>query len=140
VSFRTRLTLASAAAVALAIALASGLVYVLVRDQLRGEVKASLDQRAALLTSLPLSIRETPDGTRVLVTPYRGLAQGDVFLQAVDSEGQVAKPDPRQPAFPVTDETVRISYGAQLPRTVQMVVLAILWAVALWITRRPVRR
>jgi len=104
VSFRTRLTLASAAAVALAIALASGLVYVLVRDQLRGEVKASLDQRAALLTSLPLSIRETPDGTRVLVTPYRGLAQGDVFLQAVDSEGQVAKPDPRQPAFPVTDE------------------------------------
>jgi ABC-2 type transport system ATP-binding protein len=40
----------------------------------------------------------------VLDSPYRGLEQGDVFLQAVDAQGQVAKPDPRQVAFPVTDE------------------------------------
>jgi two-component system sensor histidine kinase MprB len=103
VSFRTRLTLASAFAVALAIALASGLVYVLVRDQLRGEVETSLEQRAALVTGGPLIIREGPGGARVLVTPYRGLEQGDVFVQAVDSAGQIAKPDPRQVAFPVTD-------------------------------------
>jgi two-component system sensor histidine kinase MprB len=104
VSFRTRLTLASAVAVALAIALASGLVYVVVRDQLRGEIETSLEQRAALLTAGPLSIREGRDGERVLVTPYRGLEQGDVFLQAVDVQGRVAKADPRQAAFPVTDE------------------------------------
>ena len=103
-SFRARLTLAAAAAVAVAIALASGLVYVLVRDQLRGEVESTLEERAALVTSGPLSVRPGPNGSRVLDSPYRGLEQGDVFLQAVDAQGQVAKPDPRQVAFPVTDE------------------------------------
>jgi two-component system, OmpR family, sensor histidine kinase MprB len=107
VSFRTRLTLASAAAVALAIALASGLVYVLVRDQLRGEVETTLEDHATLVTSGPLSIRPRPDGTRELETPYRGLEQGDVFLQAVDAQGRVAKPDSRQVAFPVSDEVKR---------------------------------
>ncbi len=103
-SFRARLTLAAAAAVAVAIALASGLVYVLVRDQLRGEVETTLEDRAGLVTSGPLSVRPGPNGSRVLETPYRGLAQGDVFVQAVDAQGTVAKPDPRQVAFPVTDE------------------------------------
>ena len=103
-SFRARLTLAAAAAVAIAIALASGLVYVLVRDQLRGEVESTLEDRAALVTSGPLTVRRGPNGSRVLETPYRGLEQGDVFLQAVDAQGRVAKPDPRQVAFPVTDE------------------------------------
>jgi len=104
VSFRARLTLAAAAAVAIAIALASGLVYVLVRDQLRGEVESTLEDRAALVTSGPLTVRRGPNGSRVLETPYRGLEQGDVFLQAVDAQGRVARPDPRQVAFPVTDE------------------------------------
>jgi two-component system sensor histidine kinase MprB len=104
VSFRARLTLASAAAVAIAIALASGLVYVLVRDQLRGEVESTLEDRAAFVTSGPLSIRRGPNGSRVLDMPYRGLGQGDVFIQAVDANGSVAKPDPQQVAFPVTDE------------------------------------
>jgi two-component system, OmpR family, sensor histidine kinase MprB len=104
VSFRVRLTLAAATAVALAIALASGLVYVLVRDQLRGEVESTLEDQAALLTSGPLSIQTRPDGSRELEIPYRSLGRGDVFVQAVDSRGRIAKPDPRQVAFPVTDE------------------------------------
>ena len=106
-SFRARLTLAAAAAVAIAIALASGLVYVLVRDQLRGEVESTLEERASLLASGPLSVRRGPNGSQVLETPYRGLAQGDVFVQAVDAQGTVAKPDPRQVAFPVTEEVTR---------------------------------
>jgi len=104
VSFRARLTLAAAAAVAIAIALASGLVYVLVRDQLRGQVESTLEDRATFLTSGPLSIRRGPNGSRVLDTPYRRLEQGDVFIQAVDANGSVATPDPQQVAFPVTDE------------------------------------
>ena len=103
-SFRARLTLAAAAAVAVAIALASGLVYVLVREQLRGEVESTLEERASLLTSGPLSVRRGPNGSQVLETPYRGLAEGDVFVQAVDAQGAIAKPDPRQVALPVTDE------------------------------------
>ena len=75
----------------------------LVRDQLRGEIEQTLDKRAALVTSGPLSIRTGPGGSRVLEIPYRGFEQGDVFLQAVDAEGRIAKPDPRQVAFPVSD-------------------------------------
>ena len=107
-SFRARLTLAAAAAVALAIALASALVYVLVRDQLRGEVETTLERRAALVTSGPLTVRTGPGGARILVVPRLGFERGgDVYLQAVDREGQVVKPDPRQVAFPVTDAVTR---------------------------------
>jgi GT2 family glycosyltransferase len=35
---------------------------------------------------------------------------------------------------------VRVRYGAQLPRTVAVWLLAAAWAAALWITRRPVQR
>ena len=35
---------------------------------------------------------------------------------------------------------VSIRYGDQLPRTIAMWLLAIVWGVALWITRKPVRR
>lgn len=35
---------------------------------------------------------------------------------------------------------VSIRYGAQLPRTVEIVLLAAVWALALWITRKPVAR
>lgn len=36
--------------------------------------------------------------------------------------------------------TVDVRYGSQLPHTIALVVLAALWAAALWITRRPVAR
>ena len=35
---------------------------------------------------------------------------------------------------------VEIRYGAQLPRTIAIVLLAAVWALALWITRKPVAR
>lgn len=43
-------------------------------------------------------------------------------------------------SFPVEGATVDIRYGGQFPRTVQMWMLAVLWAAALWFTRKPVRR
>jgi GT2 family glycosyltransferase len=42
-------------------------------------------------------------------------------------------------SFPVTGSVV-IRYGAQLARTIESWLLAALWASALWITRKPVRR
>ena len=83
-------------------------MYVLVRDELRGEVDTSLEERADLLTSEPLTVRTDPvSGDLALVVPHRGFDPGgDIFLQAVDAEGTVAKPDRRQPAFPV-DQAVR---------------------------------
>jgi two-component system, OmpR family, sensor histidine kinase MprB len=52
-SFRARLTLASAGAVAIAVILASALAYVLVRDQLRSEVDTSLRTRMRTAQELP---------------------------------------------------------------------------------------
>jgi GT2 family glycosyltransferase len=43
-------------------------------------------------------------------------------------------------AFEGTTGPVAVRYGAQLPRTLQMIVLVALWLAALWITRRPVTR
>jgi GT2 family glycosyltransferase len=43
-------------------------------------------------------------------------------------------------AFDEAPTEVHVRYGTQLPRTVAMLVLAALWAAALWITRKPVAR
>jgi hypothetical protein len=43
-------------------------------------------------------------------------------------------------SFPTKAPAVTIRYGAQLPRTVASWLLAVVWAVALWVTRKPVRR
>jgi hypothetical protein len=43
-------------------------------------------------------------------------------------------------SFRVAGSSVTIVDGGQLPRTIEIALLAALWLVALWITRRPVRR
>lgn len=43
-------------------------------------------------------------------------------------------------AFTDTRGPVAVRFGAQLPRTVETILLGILWLVALWITRKPVAR
>jgi GT2 family glycosyltransferase len=43
-------------------------------------------------------------------------------------------------AFTGTVGPVEVRYGAQLPHTIEIVVLAVLWGAALWITRKPVAR
>jgi hypothetical protein len=40
----------------------------------------------------------------------------------------------------VSTSTVDIRYGTQLPSTVAAWLLAVVWAVALWVTRKPVAR
>jgi hypothetical protein len=42
--------------------------------------------------------------------------------------------------FPVQQAPVRVVYGSQLPATVQAWLLAAVWGVALWVTRKPVAR
>ncbi len=43
-------------------------------------------------------------------------------------------------SFTSTSGDVQIRFGDQFPRTLAMWVLAAVWAVALWVTRKPVRR
>ena len=53
-SFRTRLALVAAVAVALAVIVASAVVFVVVRNQLRGQVDDTLRSRAGAIASSPL--------------------------------------------------------------------------------------
>src|SRR5205814_4087738 len=53
-SFRTRLALVAAVAVALAVVVASAVVFVVVRNQLRGQVDDTLRSRAGAIASSPL--------------------------------------------------------------------------------------
>jgi len=43
-------------------------------------------------------------------------------------------------AFPTAGGSVRVRYGSQLPRSIEIWLLAGLWLAALWITRKPVAR
>ncbi len=112
-SFRTRLTLATALAVAAAIAIAAALVYVLVRDQQHNQIDDSLRARAADVTHGPLGVYTAPDG-KLRLRAGRGPGiepGGEVFVQAVNENGDVALPEFQNVAFPVTDATTEAARG-----------------------------
>jgi two-component system sensor histidine kinase MprB len=108
-TFGRRQALASALAVAVAVVAASAVVYAVVRSEQRGQVDDALRERAAFLTRAPLVVATDPEtGELVLRLPGRGpgLEPGGVFVQAVREDGVVAKPDPEQLEFPVSDQTL----------------------------------
>ena len=85
-SFRTRLTLVAAAAVALAILAASLVVFLVVRNQLRGQVDSALQSRAEQIEhGPPPHLEVTTGGQRILdVGGPLGFGSGD-FVQVVDA-------------------------------------------------------
>jgi len=115
VSFRLRQTLVTALAVAVAIAAASALVYVLVREQLEGQIDDALREQASLVTRRPLAIvsdRET--GELVLRLPARGPGfEREIVVQAVSGDGEVAGAGLDQLELPVTEETLAVARGAR---------------------------
>ena len=65
------------------------------------------------------------------------------FIDAWQLEGSGSAPQRAfgwATSFPVTSGLVHIRYGAQLQRTMETWLLALLWMVALWVTRKPVAR
>jgi hypothetical protein len=88
------------------------------------------------LSQVPGGWEGTSEGGRVVVVATE-------FDGAWELEGSSAPPDRSfgwSTSFPVDEANVRIVYGGQLPRTVAVWLLAAVWAAALWITRKPVRR
>lgn len=85
-TFRTRLILVGTAAVAVAIAAASAVTYVVVRDELRGQVDDALSQRAATINRL--RIGQTPSGRTFLDIPPPLLGGAAGYMQLVTSSGQ----------------------------------------------------
>jgi two-component system sensor histidine kinase MprB len=131
VTIRRRLVLLSAVAVAVAIAIASGVVYVVVRGNLRGQVDAALrsDQPKVFFVSVkkrvaagggPKSLQKATSvapegGLRVALPPGEF---GDVtgVAQLVTSSGDVVAPAGAPSKLPITSaaESVRASGEAAL--------------------------
>jgi two-component system sensor histidine kinase MprB len=94
VSFRARLTIAAAAAVAVAIALAAPVVYVVVRNELLGQVDDSVRERATEIARIPLRPGGfDPQGHVGVEIPHGPFASFGGFVQYVDSHGTVATPN-----------------------------------------------
>jgi two-component system sensor histidine kinase MprB len=86
VSFRRRLTLASAGAVAVAVVLASLAAWFVVRGQLRGEVDDQLRERAELIKRVPLHVENG-----AIDVPPPLLGQRIFFMQIVTPDGDVIR-------------------------------------------------
>jgi len=107
-SFRARLALVAAAAVALAVVLASAVVYIVVRDELRGTVDDALRDRAAEISHFPL--RAIEEGDRpVLEGPGLGGAPG--YIQVVQSDGTTIRPPDETVELPVSDHVLSVANG-----------------------------
>jgi two-component system sensor histidine kinase MprB len=87
VSFRLRVTLLATAAVAIAVAAASGVVYVVVRHQLLGEVDQSLVNRARDFVAHP---GPGPEFGIVPLGPRQNLGGPPTYLQVISSAGEGA--------------------------------------------------
>ncbi len=87
-SFRLRVTLLSGAAVAIAVVAASGIVYVVVRHQLLGEIDSSLVSRARDFVHHP---GPGPDFGIVLPGPQATLGGPPAYLQVISASGEGAR-------------------------------------------------
>jgi two-component system sensor histidine kinase MprB len=108
-SFRARLTLVAAAAVAFAVVLSSVLVYIVVRDQLRDEVDAALEQRAVQIQHSGPFRGPLPD----IRDPELGGAGG--YFQIVTADGRVRRPRGADIPIPVTDRVLEVAAGEADP-------------------------
>jgi two-component system, OmpR family, sensor histidine kinase MprB len=108
-SFRARLALVATAAVALAIVLASVVVYVVVRDQLRGTVDNALKDRAAELSRFPLRAFQAGDQAFLERGPGLGGAPG--YIQVVTLDGDTIRAPDATVALPVSDHVLSVAAG-----------------------------
>jgi two-component system sensor histidine kinase MprB len=99
-TFRTRLALASSAAVAIAVVAASAGAYAVVRDELRDEIDQSLRERAAYV--------EAPDrhGHRRPRFPKPQLGGAGGYLQLVGQDGSLLRLDGEDVQLPVSARTL----------------------------------
>ena len=108
-SFRLRLTLVAAAAVGLAVMLASGVVYFVARDELRGPIDDSLRARAVDLAHDNLREIQGENGARFLLPPRFG--DPSVAIQVVQSDGTTLRPPGQSPKLPVDDRVLDVARG-----------------------------
>ena len=108
-SFRARLALVATAAVALAVVLASVVVYVVVRDQLRGTVDDALKDRAAEISRFPL--RAFQSGDQAFLERGPGLGEAPGYIQVVTIDGDTIRAPEARVALPVSDDVLAVARG-----------------------------
>jgi two-component system sensor histidine kinase MprB len=108
-SFRARLALVATAAVALAVVLASVVVYVVVRDQLRGTVDDALKDRAAEISRFPLRAFES--GDQAFLERGPGLGEAPGYIQVVTIDGDTIRAPEARVALPVSDRVLAVARG-----------------------------
>jgi two-component system, OmpR family, sensor histidine kinase MprB len=102
-TFRARLTLVSAAAVAVAVVLASGVIYLAVRAQLRGQVDGALRSRLRAV-----SYEQGPTAVRI-VFPDLPLGGASGFAQLATAEGSVIPQTGARIQLPVSQQVQTVA-------------------------------
>ena len=109
-SFRRRLTLATAGAVALVLLVAAVGAYIVVRGQLRAGIDENLRQRGEAIVRIAPRLPETPP--RGLPGPAADRLGGRVgYVQLVEADGEARRMPGDDIALPVTPEVLRVARG-----------------------------
>lgn len=112
-TLRARLALVSAAAVAVAIAAVSAAAYVMVENELRGEVDEGLVQRANEIRSSPFAARKLFDPPHFSDVPEPQLGAAGGYVQLVADDGTTLRPPGREIVLPVTDAVRALAAGGE---------------------------
>jgi two-component system, OmpR family, sensor histidine kinase MprB len=99
-SLRTRLALVAAAAVGIAVLTASVVVYIVVHEQLRGEVDRTLQERADSIRRAPFPI--TVENNGYLKVPDPGFGVESSYVQAIFANGSIHTEENAPGALPVS--------------------------------------
>jgi two-component system sensor histidine kinase MprB len=111
-SFRDRLVLLAASAVAVAVVVASGVVFLIVRDQLRGHVDDQLRNLVADVKP-PREVANPYTGERVLLLPPTPLGGPEGYAQIVRLDGTVIRPRGDRVELPIDRRTLEVAAGQQ---------------------------
>ena len=109
-SLRARLTLAVALAVGAAVLISCGVVYVIVRGDLRGQVDQTLRLRAVAAQRALTGPRAGGDFFMHLAPLGEG--GGDTLVQIVQSNGSVLRAPYAQVSIPVDRQTIAVAGGS----------------------------
>jgi two-component system sensor histidine kinase MprB len=111
-SFRRRLIALAAAAVAVAVMLASGIVFVVVRGELRAQVDRQLRDLVAQI-SIPTQLGVFSQDNGVFILPSAPLEGSAGYAQIVQPDGTVLRPRGREVDVPVSKRTLAVAAGRQ---------------------------
>jgi two-component system sensor histidine kinase MprB len=112
-TFRLRLALAAALAVATTVAVASGVVYILMRNQLRASVDQQLEQQSQQVQHSDYLRHAFASGPDSIGTPPRGPSVTAPYLQLVLDDGHSFLAAGEVYKVPVSKATLEVAQGKQ---------------------------